>query len=130
MPEITTHNLSDHFAVNKKRIRVSAKRQITIPIKFHKLLGISSEVDCHVRNGALIITPILPEHSSEFTEEILAELVAQGLTGEQLLAKFKEMNRKIRPAVEALLAEADAAATKSVKTDQFTAIFGAEKHDS
>ena len=64
----------------------------------------SDEVDCHVRNGALIITPIRPEPTGEFAEEILADLVAQGLSGKQLLDKFAEMNRKVRPAVQALIA--------------------------
>ena len=78
MAETTTKALLGHIAVDKKRIRVSSKRQITIPMKFHALLGMSNEVDCHIRNGALIITPIRPESTGEFAEEILADLVAQG----------------------------------------------------
>lgn len=127
MPESTAKTIVRHIALDKKRIRVSSKRQITIPMKFHELLGMSDEVDCHVRNGALIITPIRPEHTGEFAEEILAELVAQGLSGQQLIAQFREMNRKIRPAVEALLAETDAAAASSANPDQFAEIFGKEK---
>ena len=96
-------------------------------MKFHELLGMSDEVDCHVRNGALIITPIRPEPTGEFTEEILADLVAQGLSGKQLLDKFAEMNRKVRPAVQALIAEADKAAAMSEKPGQFAEIFGIEK---
>ena len=110
-----------------KRIRVSSKRQITIPMKFHQLLGMSDEVDCHVRNGALIITPIRPEPTGEFAEEILADLVAQGLSGKELLKKFAETNRKVRPAVEALIAEADKAAAAWGTPDQFEEIFGVEK---
>ena len=99
----------------------------TNPMKFHELLGMSDEVDCHVRNGALIITPIRPEPTGEFAEEILADLVAQGLSGKQLLDKFAEMNRKVRPAVQALIAEADKAAAMSGKPGQFAEIFGIEK---
>ena len=128
MSETTPKNILGHSLTDKKRIRVSSKRQITIPLKFHALLGMSDEVDCHVRNGALIITPIRPENTGEFAEEILAELVSQGLSGKQLLAKFSEMNRKVRPAVEALLAEADAVASSSGSRDQFSEIFGAEKY--
>ena len=127
MAETTAKDLLDHIALDKKRIRVSSKRQITIPIKFHALLGMSDEVDCHVRNGALIITPIRPEPTGEFAEEILADLVAQGLSGNQLLDKFSEMNRKVRPAVQALIAEADKAAAMSGKPGQFAEIFGVEK---
>ena len=127
MAATTTKALLGHIALDKKRIRVSSKRQITIPMKFHKLLGMSDEVDCHVRNGALIITPIRPEPTGEFAEEILADLVAQGLSGKQLLDKFAEMNRKVRPAVQALIAEADKAAAMSGKPGQFAEIFGVEK---
>ena len=127
MAESATKALVGHIALDKKRIRVSSKRQITIPMKFHKLLGMSDEVDCHVRNGALIITPIRPEPTGEFAEEILADLVAQGLSGKQLLDKFAEMNRKVRPAVQALIAEADKAAAMSGKPGQFAEIFGVEK---
>ena len=127
MAATTTKALLGHIALDKKRIRVSSKRQITIPMKFHKLLGMSDEVDCHVRNGALIITPIRPEPTGEFAEEILADLVAQGLSGKQLLDKFAEMNRKVRPAVQALIAEADKAAAMSGKPGQFAEIFGIEK---
>ena len=44
----------------------------------------------------------------EFDEEILADLISQGLSGDDLLKKFKEIRRKIRPAVERLLDEANA----------------------
>ena len=72
-----------------KRIRVSSKRQITIPMKFHQLLGMSDEVDCHVRNGALIITPIRPEPTGEFAEEILA---AAGEETEAARTEIQESN--------------------------------------
>jgi len=127
MAETNTKNISGNISMDKKRIRVSSKRQITIPLKFHALLGMSDEVDCHVRNGALIITPIRPEHTGEFAEEILADLVAQGLSGKQLVARFSEMNRKVRPAVEALIAEADTVAAASANSDQFKEIFGTEE---
>ena len=127
MAETTTKALFGHIALDKKRIRISSKRQITIPMKFHQLLGMSDEVDCHVRNGALIITPIRPEPTGEFAEELLADLVAQGLSGKQLLDKFAEMNRKVRPAVQAIIAEADKAAAMSGKPGQFAEIFGVEK---
>lgn len=113
MMRILTKKVLGRENMDRKRISVSRKRQITIPIKFHELLGISSEVDCYVRDGALIIKPIHPEFTGEFAVEILSDLVAQGLSGEQLLAKFTEMNQKVRPAVEVLINEADAIALTS-----------------
>lgn len=77
----------------KKRISVSPKRQITLPLAFVNQLGIEQEVD-----GA-------------FDDLILAELISEGYSGQELLCKFKEQRSKIRPAVEKLLEEADRAAT-------------------
>jgi len=94
--------------IPKKRISVSQKRQITIPIEFFNNLGIKNEVDCFMHNNQIIIRPA--QDSGEFDEQILADLISQGYSGEELLAKFKEYRRKIRPAVEKLLDEADQAA--------------------
>ena len=87
-----------------KRISVSQKRQITIPVEFFNYLGIRNEVDCFVQNNQLIIRPA--RERGEFDEQILADLISQGVSGEELLIKFKEARRNVRPAVEKLLAEA------------------------
>lgn len=46
-------------------------------------------------------------HISFFSEQIIADLINQGYSGENLLKKFRQTQQKIRPAVEAMLAEAD-----------------------
>jgi bifunctional DNA-binding transcriptional regulator/antitoxin component of YhaV-PrlF toxin-antitoxin module len=68
----------------KKRISVSQKRQITIPMEFYNSLGIDKEVECYVQNNAIVIRPVR-ESSGEFDEQILADLIAQGLSGQELL---------------------------------------------
>lgn len=45
-----------------------------------------------------------------FAEEILSDPIWQRYTGEKLLAEFKRVNRRVRPAVESLIEEADALA--------------------
>lgn len=113
----------------RKRISVSQKRQITIPLKFYLMLGITNEVECFVKDGALVIEPVKEKYSGEFAEEILKDLIMQGYSGEQLLEKFREISRKVRPAVVALIAEADEAASKLSGSgdDQMKDIFGAEE---
>jgi len=91
-------------AVLRKRISVSQKRQITIPIEFYNNLGIKNEVDCFVQNNQIIIRPA--QDRGEFDEQILADLISQGFSGDELLSKFKEARRNIRPAIESLLYEA------------------------
>ncbi len=96
-------------AVRRKRISVSQKRQITIPIDFYNEIGIESEVECYVRDNAIVIRPVRDDGGA-FAEEILGDLIAQGFSGDALLKRFKETRRQIRPAVEKLLAEAELAA--------------------
>ncbi|MEF9880012.1 MAG: AbrB/MazE/SpoVT family DNA-binding domain-containing protein, partial [Clostridia bacterium] len=89
----------------KKRIAVSGKRQITIPIEFFNQLGIDKEVECYVRNGSMVIRPAATETSGEFAEQILADLLAQGLQGKDLMERFRQINRSIRPAAQKLIEE-------------------------
>jgi DNA invertase Pin-like site-specific DNA recombinase len=44
-------------------------------------------------------------NSGEFSEQILADLIAQGFSGQELLEKFKEQSKKVRPAVKKLIEE-------------------------
>ena len=60
MAETTTKALLGHIALDKKRIRISSKRQITIPMKFHELLGMSDEVDLSDISSKLKV----PSHSA------------------------------------------------------------------
>jgi len=89
----------------KKRISVSQKRQITIPIEFFKSIGIYKEVDCYIQNNSIIIRPVR-EDMGEFDEQILADLISQGFSGQELFTRFKQARQNIRPAVESLLKEA------------------------
>jgi bifunctional DNA-binding transcriptional regulator/antitoxin component of YhaV-PrlF toxin-antitoxin module len=93
----------------KKRIKVSEKRQITIPIDFYKALRLEDEVDCQLHGDAIVIRPV-QEHSGEFDEQILAELINKGYSGKELLNKFKETRRRIKPAIKSLINEAELAA--------------------
>jgi len=109
----------------KKRISVSQKRQITIPVDFYNSVGIDKEVECYVQNNAIVIRPVR-ESGGEFDEQILADLIAQGLSGQELLDKFRETRRQIRPAVERLLDEAQHAANDNAPCNSYKDIFGSE----
>lgn len=115
---------------NKKRIAVTGKRQITIPVAFFNQLGIEKEVDCHVQDGKLIISRAESGNNGEFAEQILADLIAQGLEGKDLMDKFKKMNRAIRPAVEQMLADADKAVLAKASLAGMSDVFGKENIDA
>jgi bifunctional DNA-binding transcriptional regulator/antitoxin component of YhaV-PrlF toxin-antitoxin module len=91
---------------NKKTISISEKRQITIPKKFFDALGFNSEAECVLRGNELIIRPV-KENNGDFAAEILADLVEQGYSGEELVRQFKIKQKKVRPAVERMIEEAD-----------------------
>ena len=59
-------------------------------------------------------------------KQILADLIRQGYSGEELLEKFKQTQRKIRPAVEAMLAEADRVAESKSGGYSLEDVFGTE----
>ncbi len=98
--------------MEKRRIHISSKRQITIPSKYYKALGLTSEVDCIYANDMLILIPVRSE-DPEFAEEILSDLIEQGYSGKKLLREFKYKMRQIRPAVEKLIEEADTLAKEA-----------------
>ena len=112
--------------VLKKRISVSKKRQVTIPIDFFKEAGIEDEVECYLRGNTIIITPF-HEDTGEFDEEILADLISEGFSGKELLLKFKEARRKVRPAIKELLREAGLAAQGKAPFATYEDVFGAGK---
>lgn len=111
---------------NRKVVRISSKRQITIPQKFYQSLGFGDEAECVLQDEALIIRPIKTVSGGEFAEQILAELIAEGLSGEALLLAFQERQAQIRPAVEAVLAEAEAVAEGQGDFATYGDVFGAE----
>ena len=79
--------------VERKIINVTGKRQITIPMRFYERLSFGKEVECVLTDDAIVIRP-LANQDDGFTMEILKDLVSQGYSGNELLAKFSEMRQK------------------------------------
>ena len=110
--------------MERKIISISSKRQVTIPQKYFESLGFSQEAECIMKDGGIFIRPVHIE-GNEFSEEILADLISEGYSGETLLAKFKEYRRGIRPAVESMIAEADRIAKEGASVS-LDSLFGSE----
>lgn len=95
--------------IEKRIIRnISSKRQITIPQPFFDELGFQEEVEFIKRGNELVIRPAKSE--MDFSEEILKDLVVQGLSGEELVTEFKAVKSQLRPAAERMMKEARVAA--------------------
>jgi len=113
-------------SMERKIISVSGKRQITIPQKYFEALGFSNEAECILQNNVIVIRPIRENTGSEFSEQILADLIAQGFSGQELLVKFKEASKKITPAMDILISEADRISKGDQKSATMADIFGVE----
>ena len=117
----------DETVLERKIINVSIKRQLTIPQKYFIALGFDKEAECILQDGGLFIKPVRDISSGEFSEQILADLIAQGYEGVSLLEKFKETSRAVRPAVRKLIEEADALAESGDGHVPIDELFGAEE---
>ena len=113
--------------MNRKTIRISEKRQLTIPQKFFEALGFSTEAECILRGNEIVLRPVREQGGGEFAEQILADLIAQGFSGDQLLTEFKKMQKKVRPAVEAILTQAEQAARGESESSSYEDVFGTEE---
>ena len=113
--------------MNRKTIRISEKRQLTIPQKFFEALGFSTEAECILRGNENVLRPVREQGGGEFAEQILADLIAQGFSGDQLLTEFKKMQKKVRPAVEAMLTQAEQAARGESESSSYEDVFGTEE---
>ena len=111
----------------QKKVTISSKRQFTIPQKFFTELGFDREAVCTLGNGMLIIEPARPENGGEFAEQILSDLIAEGYSGQDLLAEFKSRQSKVRPAVEKMLKTAKDAANGIGEYYSYEDIFGGKK---
>lgn len=112
-----------------KKVSISAKRQITIPQKFFGMLGFDTEAECMVRGNELILRPAKTNAGGEFAEQILADLIAEGYSGNDLLERFKKAQKAVRPAVEAMLAEAERAASSESEYATYDEVFGGEEQE-
>lgn len=123
---MATAAMKGNTMVDRKIVSISSKRQITIPQKFFSLLGFSKEAECVLRGDELILRPARISSGGEFAEQILAELIEEGLSGNELLEAFKKKQDEVRPAVEAMLADAEDVAAGKGTYESYDDVFGVE----
>ena len=112
--------------MERKKVSISQKRQITIPQKFFTLLGFDKEAECIMRGNELVIRPVKENVSGEFAAEILEDLIKKGYSGQELLNEFKIMQAKVRPAVELMLSEAEQVAKGNSEYFSYDDVFNSE----
>ena len=108
----------------RKKVSISSKRQFTIPQIYYSLLGFDKEAECILGEGMLIIRPIASTSEGEFAEHILADLISEGYSGNELLEEFKRRQAKVRPAVVSMIEAAKEAANGNGEYYSYEDIFG------
>ncbi len=124
---MSTTMIKGSVLMEMKKVSISAKRQITIPQKFFSMLEFDKEAECMVRGNELIIRPVKTNTGGEFAEQILADLIGQGYSGNELLEHFKQAQRQVRPAIEEMIREAERAAVSESEYESYEDVFGEEK---
>ena len=115
------HNLNEEKSEKNndekvvKQLKVSAKRQITIPKRFYDKLGINQEVICELRGNEIVLRGV--PQTEDLSEKILEDLVAQGFEGQSLVQEFQKKKFQVRPAVEKMIAESSLAARNLQEND-------------
>ncbi len=98
----------------RKQRNISSKRQVTIPQSFFDELGFEEKVEFVKRGNELILRPV--REPIDFSEEILKDLLSQGITGDNLLSEFIAVKKKLRSAAERMLDDAELLAKKQTGT--------------
>ena len=80
--------------IKSKIIKVSAQRHLVIPKEYYDALGIGEEVTIELYEGQLVIKPVV-KVDEDFAENLLEELIIAGFSGDELIAKFKEVKRMV-----------------------------------
>lgn len=87
---IPTEELSD-----PRRIKISSKRQITIPASTYEKYGFAEYAYLEETEEGLFISPIdLSSEDEVLTEQLLLYLVEKGYEGQELVEKYKEIKPK------------------------------------
>ena len=111
--------------INRKTISVSKKRQITIPLQYYKHLNLDNEVECSLEDGAIVIRPV-HRGTSEFSVEILKDLINQGYSDDELVKQFELQSKNIKKSITNILEEADSIAAGEKSSTSFDDIFGSD----
>lgn len=88
-------------------IAISKKNQITIPQAVVDKLGFKNRAEYIVSGGQFILKPARDNTGDYFSEEILADLIEKGYSGEELLAQFKNAKKHVPAAVKMMIEESE-----------------------
>lgn len=89
----------------KRRVRISSQRQLTIPKEFYEEMNLSDEAMIEFTGKEMIIRPSEQE-VVDFSTDILKDLVAKGMVGDELVREFTRVKESIPKALNSMVKEA------------------------
>jgi len=89
-----------------RMVRVTSKRQFTIPKTYFDKLRLGETVKCYLEGERLVLEPVREDSFWDFSTDILRSLIAEGYQGETLLAEFETRKRKALQALGSMVEEA------------------------
>ena len=109
-----------------KTIRITGKRQLTIPKEYYDVLGMNNVAKCYLEGKRIIIEPIAVRNDGDFSEELLAELISRGLHGKELLDSFTEYKRRIKENIDEMYISAQKTINEPHRKNDMDDVFGEE----
>ena len=72
----------------ERKVKISSQMQVRIPIDWYEDYGFGKEALCVATETGIEFRPI--KNAAEQCGDLLEELIAQGLSGDELVARFRE----------------------------------------
>ena len=82
-----------HAMTDRKTIRISGKRQVTIPLEFYEKLHFNNRAHCYLTDDAIVLCP-LPEFYEDPTSLAFNKLFSEGFRGDDLMSRLDEEREK------------------------------------
>ena len=97
--------MAEYIYKDQKVVKVSSKRQFTIPKKYFDALKIGNKVVCYPEGDKLVIEPTGEDDFWDFSTKILTELVKENYSGEGLLQEFEKRKQNTVAALDQMTEE-------------------------
>lgn len=117
----------EKMKVKSKKISVSVKRQITIPIEYYNALNIGDEVECMMVDDSIVIKPVKENSLDEYSEFILKDIIEEGYKKEEILEEFKKRRNELKHAAKKMVEEMDKVAEEPEKYATMKDVFDEEE---
>lgn len=117
----------EKMKVKPKKISVSVKRQITIPIEYYNALNMGDEVECMMVDDSIVIKPVKENSLDEYSEFILKDIIEEGYKKEEILEEFKKRRNELKYAAKKMVEEMDKVAEEPEKYATMKDVFDEEE---